>query len=336
MLSMQCRIRQLGRLGRELFALILIACVGCTSSRPGLTNLNSAAWMQTSEEHRAVTLGAYNTARQKLDEALTDMGWTAVLQQQPMSREEARALGSLPPAIIIDIDETVLDTLPYQTWLVKNNERYSPLSWNAWVSEAKAEAVPGALPFVRYAMEKGVKVFYLSNRDYQGGLDTDGNGIIEGDEEKTVLEPYTIANLERLGFLPQSAVSNEDSVLLKGELTANGEVRKGWQTSDKTARRLYLASRYRILLLIGDSLVDFVGYRAADSDSYENIYRVFSSDRNALRAELDRHQARWGESWILLPNPMYGAWAASLYGFMDDISVEKRIGMKLKKLDAWQ
>lgn len=316
--------------------LVLVTCVGCTTSRPGLSNLNSTAWMQTSEEYRALSISAYNIARQRLDEALADKSWTAVPEQVPGNSEETAALARLPPAIILDVDETVLNTLPYQTWLVKHDEQYSSLSWNSWVREANAEAVPGALAFVSYVMEKGVRVFYLSNRDYRGKLDIDRDGIIESHEEHSVLKQFTIANLVRLGFLPQEGVTNEDSVLLQGELTSDGQVKKGWGASDKTARRLYLASRYRILLLLGDGLVDFIGYRAGDSHAYEDMYRGFKQDRTAREAELNKHQDRWGESWILLPNPIYGSWERDLYGFGDSSSTEKKIDMKLDRLDSWK
>jgi acid phosphatase len=113
-------------------------------------------------------------------------------------------------------------------------------------------------------------------------------------------------------------------------------VKQGWDASDKTPRRLYLASRYRILLLFGDKLVDFIGYRASDSDAYEDIYRVFKQDRTARRAELDKHKARWGESWILLPNPIYGSWERNLYDFRDSSSAEEKIDMKLDRLDTWK
>jgi acid phosphatase len=315
---------------------MLIACYGCTASRHDLSNLNSTAWVQTSEEYRALSLSAYRTARQKLDQALANKSWTAMPQQVPGSQEEAAILAALPPAVILDLDETVLDTRPYQAWLVRRDERYSSSSWNLWVSEAAAEAVPGALQFVNYAMDRGVKVFYVSNRDYRGQLDADRDGLMESDEQNAVLKDFTISNLLRLGFLPQPGVSSEDSVLLQGEPTGNGPVRTGWELSDKTARRSYLAADYRILLLIGDSLVDFIGYSTADPGKHQDMYRTFGQDSAARRAAMSEHQARWGESWIILPNPIYGSWERNLYDFNDSISTEAKNSRKLDRLDVWK
>jgi acid phosphatase len=319
-----------------MIVLVLISCYGCATGRHDLSNLNSTAWVQTSEEYRALSMSAYRTARQKLDKAIANKSWTAIPQQVPGNSEEAAALGELPPAVIMDLDETVLDTRPYQAWLVRHDERYSSSSWNLWVSEAAADAVPGAVAFVKYATERGVKVFYVSNRDYSGQLDADGDGIIESDEQNAVLKEFTVANLLRLGLLPQRGVSNEDSVLLQGEPTGKGLVRKGWELSDKTARRSYLASDYRILLLIGDSLVDFIGYRTGDSGKYGDMYRTFGRDSAARRVAMSEHQARWGESWIILPNPIYGSWERNLYDFADSISTEAKNNRKLDRLDVWK
>jgi hypothetical protein len=88
-------------------------------------------------------------------------------------------------------------------------------SWHTWLSEASAEAIPGALDFVQYARKKGVTVFYISNRAYRGPLDRNANGQFDPGEEQVDLKPFTIANLVRVGFLPQKTISNDDAVRIK-------------------------------------------------------------------------------------------------------------------------
>jgi acid phosphatase len=302
---------------------VVLLCCGCAGSHTDRINLNSVVWMQSSEEYRAQALGAYNMARQNLDIALEDRSWTALPSQVPANSAEARALGRLPPAVILDIDETVLSTLPYQAWLVKNNRPFTLLSWQAWVSEASAEAVPGALEFVRYALDKGVTVFYLSNRSYSGTLDSNENGQIDPGEEQVALEPFTIANLRRLGFLPQKNSSDADSVLLRGETHADGRIKKGWASSDKRDRREFLSADYRVVLIMGDNLNDFISYRK----------RQEGEDRRETR---DVHPAPWGRSWIMLPNPIYGPWEKRLHDFERPLSEEEKIMIKLDSLDTWQ
>ena len=293
---------------------VVLLCCGCTGSRTDRVNLNSVTWMQGSEEYRALMLGAYNMARQNLDHALEDRTWTALPSQVPANSDEASALGKLPPAVILDVDETVLGTLPYQAWLVKKGRPFTHISWHAWVSETGAEAIPGALEFVHYAMEKGVTVFYLSNRADRGALDLNVNGQIDPGEEQVDLEPFTISNLVRLGFLPQRNISNDDSVLLRGETGRDGQLKKGWASSDKTDRRESLSTDYRVVLILGDNLNDFVSEDIPEASN----------------------RARWGRSWIMLPNPIYGPWEKRLYGVRHPLSDEEKIQIKLDSLNTWQ
>ena len=315
---------------------VVVLCAGCAGGHTGRVNLNSVAWMQTSEEYRALSLGAYNMARQNLDDALEDRTWTALPSQVPGNSEEERTLAGLAPAVILDIDETVLSTLPYQAWLVKNDRPFSRSSWNAWVREAGAKAMPGALEFVRYAMEKGVTVFYLSNRTCRGALDTNANGQIDTGEEQVGLKPFTISNLVRLGFLPQKNVSNDDSVLLRGETGKDGQVKKGWASSDKTVRRESLSSDYRIVLIMGDNLNDFIGFRKRQTDKGDKLPDALGQNQDTAVNMLDQYRARWGRSWIMLPNPVYGSWESRLYDFRHTVSDEEKIKIKMDRLDTWQ
>jgi acid phosphatase len=284
---------------------IALLCCGCAGTYTERTNLNSVTWMQTSDEYRALSVGAYNMARQNLDRALEDSTWTALPSQIPSNSNQARALAKLPPAVILDIDETVLDTLPFQAWLMKNNRTFAPMSWHAWVSEAGAEAIPGALDFVHYAMGRGVTVFYLSNRAARGVLDLNKNGRLEPGEAQVDLKPFTISNLTRLGFLPQKNVSNDDSVLLRNK-----------KDSDKTARRESLSTDYRVVLIIGDNRNDIISEDTPDA--------------------LEQYREHWGRSWIMLPNPAYGSWERRLYDFRRTLSSEEKTRIKLDSLDTWQ
>jgi predicted secreted acid phosphatase len=304
---------------------VVLLCYGCAGGQANRVNLNSVVWMQSSAEYRAVSLGAFNMARQNLDSALEDRTWTALPSQVPANSEAARALSELPPAVILDIDETVLSTLPYQAWLVKHNIPFTPLSWHAWVSEASAEALPGALDFVHYAMQNGVTVFYLSNRRFSAALDTNENGQIDPGEEQVVVKPFTIANLLRLGFLPQEGISNTDSVLLRGETDEGGRVKKGWASADKSDRRESLSADYRVVLIMGDNLNDFISYQKHQDGEGGNI-----------PVDLDLYQAHWGRSWIMLPNPIYGPWEKQLHDFTRPLSAEEKTRIKLDSLHTWQ
>lgn len=240
-------------------------------------------WVQTSQEWRAAALQAYSAATLQLDRARKDKSWTAAIEQTGQYRK-------LPPAIILDIDETVLDNSPSQAREVVDGREFTPAEWNHWVSEARADPIPGAADFCRYAASRAVRVFFVTNRD-------------------APYEQATRSNLARHGFpLPEK----EDTVLLRGE-------KPDW-SSDKGTRRAYIASRYRILLLIGDDLGDFL-----------SGIRTSPDRRREIAAP---HLNRWGRQWIMLSNPGYGSWEESLYGDPRPADAGERLKRKLSSVDA--
>src|SRR6187399_2796502 len=70
-------------------------------------NLHAVLWMQTSAEYQAITRGLYRLAAAALDRAMEDPRWTAIPEQA--GRPD---LAALAPAVILDLDETVLDNSP--------------------------------------------------------------------------------------------------------------------------------------------------------------------------------------------------------------------------------
>src|SRR5713226_3014442 len=106
-----------------VLAFTLTACA--TQSSPCRTAdsaINATLWMQTSAEHQAITREVYATALRTLDDALSDKTWTAATEQTAVDP-------SLPPAIILDIDETILDTSRHQAKLIREKREYSPAEW---------------------------------------------------------------------------------------------------------------------------------------------------------------------------------------------------------------
>lgn len=183
--------------------------------------LNATLWAQTAPEHTGIHMQAYRQARTAVERALKDRKHTAAVEQTGNYRK-------LPPAIILDIDETVLDNSPSQARDIRDNATFTPQRWNEWVQEAAAKPLPGALEFTRWAAAKGIKVFFVTNR------------------EKSQ-EEATRRNLARVGFPLDDRI---DTVLTRGE-------KPDWG-SDKGTRRAEVAARYRILLLVGDDFGDFL------------------------------------------------------------------------------
>ncbi len=213
----------------KLLATVAAACLattlavgGALAADPVPQNdlLNATLWVTNSVEYKANAMATYQLAKIRLDQALADKTWTAATEQTGNYQD-------LPPAVILDADETAIDNGAYEAWLIKTGKDYSGATWNAWVADAEAKAVPGAVDFTKYADSKGVKVFYVTNRS--------------ADQEAA-----TRKNMEALGF-PMGG--NVDTFLMSKE-------KDDW-TSKKGTRRAYIAKDYRILLLIGDNYGDF-------------------------------------------------------------------------------
>jgi acid phosphatase len=128
-----------------------------TTPVPQNDNLNAVLWDQTSVEFKGATLGAFALGKLRLDAALADKTWTA-------ATEQTGNFADLPPAVILDVDDTVLNTSAYQSWTVANATGYSGKTWGPYVAAEQDVAIPGAVEFTQYAASKGVKVFYVTNR----------------------------------------------------------------------------------------------------------------------------------------------------------------------------
>lgn len=220
--------KQSRRLGRWLSLAFMLSAVGCGGGSNGETGrsavgdarLNGVLWIQTALEYEIASVQAYELAKIMLLEAMADSHWTALVEQEGDFED-------LPPAVILDVDETVLDNSAYDARLIIAGIDHDQNMWNTWVTEKCAPAISGAKGFLESAVSRGIETFFITNRDYNVEMETAENlGLALG--------------LEVL----------EESVLCRGE-------KEDWDT-DKTSRRAFIAQTHRVLLLIGDDLNDFV------------------------------------------------------------------------------
>ena len=243
---------------RALFAaVVLFALSACGASRE---DLSAVSWVQRSSEYAALVRGVYHNATLRLDAAIADTSSTACVEQADAQ------FANLPPAIIVDVDETIVDNSPYNARLLADGASFDGATWNAWVRERSAHALPGAVDFLQAAARAGVTVFYVTNRDH-------------------AVEAATAANLRELGF-PFPADSELDVLLTKNEYDAD--------SSNKVARRKRVAANYRIVMLCGDDLGDFLP--------------VHGMSEAGRAAGVEAHAEWWGQRWHVLPNPVYGSW----------------------------
>jgi 5'-nucleotidase (lipoprotein e(P4) family) len=250
-------------------------------------NLNAVAWTQTAIERDLIYRQAWRDAQDQLARARADRRWEAL----PEGTRKAPYKGR-DTAVIVDVDETVLDNSPYQARLVKQDASFNEFTWAEWCREERAAAIPGALEFARHADKLGVTVFYLSNR------------------ASDLREP-TLANLRKLGF----PVPNNKEVFLGLGTFVEGCEQDG---SEKGCRRQLIARDHRVLMQVGDQLGDFVDIEANTLDGR----------RQAVAPYLDWI----GTRWFVLPNPTYGSWEPALFNNSWSQPAEQRRQAKLDAL----
>lgn len=261
---------------RRFAAFILVLAVGlpaCSGTRTPLVSPPSASplqergldanlFMQTSAEYEAICRQTYRWATERL-----------------RAKVVAEGTAGLPLAVVMDLDETVLDNGGYQSFLIREGVSYTSAYWEVWERDFASESrlVPGAKEFIEAAAGWGVSAVFISNR-------------------QAALKNASIAALGQVGL----SVDDIDRRLM----LMNGD-------SDKTGRRREAESRFRVLMYVGDNLRDFSEEFAAPKD-YPNgpadRVRALAGRREQVR----RTFAHWGDDWIILPNPAYGEWLKPL------------------------
>jgi len=216
---------EINRLLSVLFlpAVLVAACTGpVQQDSPGtggdeLNGVQALLWYQRAAETDALYLQGYNVATDR------------VLAYSSAGK-------AVPPAVVLDIDETVLDNSPFNVDMLRNGYSYSEEKWAAWCEMRQALPLPGAIDFTNMADSLGVEVFYVSNR-------------------AAALMDATLDNLRQYGFPNADA----DHVLLKTT------------TSSKDLRRAAIRESHEIILLLGDNLGDFEGIFDDRAEDYGKL-----------------------------------------------------------------
>ena len=204
------------------------------ATTPADDNLNAVAWSQTAIEHDLIYLQTYRDAEARLLPALADKQWDALPKDDRLA-----PVKGLKPAVVLDIDETVLDNSPYQARLIKSGGEFNEADWAAWCKEERARALPGVVEFTQFAASHGVAVIYISNRAKD-------------------LDQATLSNLRKAG-LP---VSGPEAFLGLGTFVEDCEQ----VGTEKGCRRQLVSRKYRVLMQFGDQIGDFATVLANNAE----------------------------------------------------------------------
>ena len=254
-------------------ALLLSACA--TAPRGYDPNLDGGLlWVKHSAEYRAITKQVYATATVALPGFIDDTSWSAVPGQVDAA--------DLPVAVILDVDETVVSNVDFQ---LSHQRPFENWKLEKWTSETVATPIEGVRDFVVAARESGVTVFFVSNRPCE---------LIEGIDDECPQKKSTIDDIAEVGI-----DTDERYVMLSQE--------QGWNR-EKSVRRDHIAENYRVIMLIGDDLGDFVPCVR------QKVHAPCTAKASAEdRLQFVNENAHfWGNGWYILPNPMHGSWTSAL------------------------
>lgn len=184
---------------------LIISCTGNTKIEQYKQDhlIYATIWYQNSPEMKALYYQGFNVAGERV-------------------KQFSKTKTAKPKAVVVDIDETMLDNSPFQAQEIIDNKEFSSEFWNEWSQLARAKATPGAVEFSKLCDSLGIPIFYISNRK-----------VNEFDA--------TLRNLDSLGF----AFAKPEFLILRDN------------ESSKKARREKVMKNYEIVLLIGDNLNDF-------------------------------------------------------------------------------
>ena len=225
--------------------------------------LGACLYVQTSAEYRACCLQVFHMAADRLGAILKYL-------------EEKEKPAPRPLAVMMDLDETVLDNSAFESFLFEQDKHYTPELWARYERDypQAVRLVPGAKAFIEKVEALGVTVVYVSNR-----------------QEK--FQASTVAALKRLEINTKGI---ERRLFLKDD------------TSDKSARRQAVAKRYWVVLRLGDNLRDFSEVFAAPELDASAGEEAFDEAVRVRLNQVDTASEHWGRDWFVLPNPCYGEW----------------------------
>jgi 5'-nucleotidase (lipoprotein e(P4) family) len=129
-----------------LIPILLLGAAGTAVAQLPPPRETGIKWFRDSAEYAALTRMVYRLAT-----------------RQALESSKGLAPGSW--AVILDLDETVLDNSPYQLERAAYGLPYDAASFVAWARREEAAAVPGAQEFIAAVRNAGGRVAWISNRD---------------------------------------------------------------------------------------------------------------------------------------------------------------------------
>ncbi len=123
---------------------------------------NDVRWVRESKEYVALCNQVYTNAIDKLKDTISPNNYSLNIINNNY-------------AVVMDLDETVLDNSDYQVELYNKNEQYNPDSWDEWVVKEDAKLVPGAYDYISFLRNHNIQIIFISNRMHKRLQETKNN-----------------------------------------------------------------------------------------------------------------------------------------------------------------
>ena len=184
-----------------VFTQSTLAAKNSKISRPDL--IQAYLWLKTAGEYQVLCKQAYKLAKYRVDEYL--------LKNKNKSNNKL--------AIVLDIDETVLSSVPFFDKYIKD----SNYSWMDWAKLSQSTLIPGSKKFLNYVKSLNIEIIYVTNRSFK-------------------LKKVTLKNLKKY----------------KLPLNSNLVYFKYGKNHSKENHRIKIRKKYDVILYLGDNLGDFL------------------------------------------------------------------------------
>ena len=196
---------------RCCLAVFVLGSIGILFSNDSSSLPNDIRWVRQSGEYKELCMQVYRHA------------WYQVKKQAGSSGTRL--------AVVVDLDETILDNSLYQVGRWSKGLGFNQESWSEWVNQKEAGLVPGAKLFLEKTRNLGVTVVFMSNRMHYN------------------LQP-TIENLKEL-----SVWQKEDLFLLREDKQDTKDIRRK-EVLEGTGRMKKIGP-LKVLAYLGDQVDDF-------------------------------------------------------------------------------
>lgn len=263
---------------RALALIASAALAGCTTVGPEIPAPSASApavppamqWLYGSGEGAAASLQAYRAFRDHVLAAARSRPEHGVVlsAQSSLASPTFRPCGDRPLAVMLDVDETLIQNLGYEYDEAALGRSYDAAIWDRWEQTGAdlVEPMPGAVETLRAVRAAGITVIFNSNRLAANAAATE-------------------AAITGAGLGP---ARHGETLFLKNDFEGG---------SAKDSRRAHVAERFCVIAMAGDQLGDF-------SDLFNADHLDVVQRRRAVQAE--PFASLWGKGWFLFSNPVYG------------------------------